>query len=251
MSYKNELDTIKKSLYSSFNMTSKEEILNIFDEAKNLNYKIEMVSNIKSGKEATVYKILLNDQLVAMKLYKKPEERSFKNTDQYLIGKFYKKPSHRKAVAKGNKFAKKLKHENWVKREFFMLEKLYDLGAKIPKPILQIKDSIFMEFLGNNEISAPRLCDIVLSQKEAKYAFEKIIETMVICWNFGIVHADLSEYNILWWENEPYIIDFPQSLDKRTHPNIEEILNRDLKNITKFFGKFIKIDFNETKKAFS
>ncbi len=232
-------------------MTINNEVKNIIDEAKRLNHEIKMVSNIKSGKEATVYKVILDNQLVAMKVYKKPEERSFKNTGQYLMGKYYKKPSHRKAVAKGNKFAKKLKHQNWVKREYFILEKLYTAGAKIPKPVLHIGDAIFMEFLGNREIAAPRLCDVDLSADEAKNAFKKILDTMIVLWNFGIVHADLSEYNVLWWDNEPYVIDFPQALDKRTNPNAEEILDRDLRNITKFFGRFIEVDFDEIKKAFS
>lgn len=227
------------------------EVQNIFDEARQLNHKIEMVSNVKAGKEATVYKVLLDDQLVAMKLYKKPEERSFKNTGQYLMGKYYKKLSHEKAIAKGNKFAKKIKHKNWVKREFFMLEKLYELGARIPKPILHVEDAIFMEYLGNHEIVAPRLCDLDLTKDEAERAFDRIIKTMVVFWDYGIVHADLSAYNILWWKDEPYIIDFPQAIDKRTYPNPEEILDRDLQNISKFFGKFIKFDMNEIKKAFS
>lgn len=231
-------------------MIINDEIQKLFDEVKRLNHKIEMVSVVKSGKEAIVYKVRLDNQLVAMKLYKKPEERSFQNTEQYLIGKHYKKSSHRKAILKGNKFSQKLKHENWVKREFFMLEKLYGLGAKIPKPIIQIEDAIFMEFLGEDEVVAPRLCDIDLTVSEAKKIFEKIITNMLIFWNFGIVHADLSAYNILWWKNDPYIIDFPQAIDKRTHPNSEEILDRDLKNITKYFSKFIKIDIEKIKNLF-
>lgn len=232
-------------------MTINDEIQKIIEEVNRLNHKIEMVSNVKSGKEATVYKVLLNDKLVAMKVYKKPEERSFKNTGQYLMGKYYKKPSERKAVAKGNKFTKKLKHQNWVRREYFMLEKLYELGAKIPKPILHIEDAIFMEFLGNQDFVAPRLCDVILAKNEAENAYKKVLDTMIVFWNFGIVHADLSEYNILWWNNEPYIIDFPQALDKKTNPNADEILDRDLRNITIFFGKFIKTDFDKIKKAFS
>ena len=232
-------------------MTTNNELQNIIDEGNRLNHKIEIVSNVKSGKEATIYKVMLDHQLVAMKVYKKPEERSFKNTGQYLMGKYYKKPSHRKAIEKGNKFAKKIKHQSWVNREYFMLEKLYELGAKIPKPILHIEDAIFMEFLGNQDFVAPRLCDITLNTAEAKNAFKKIIDNMIVFWNFGIVHADLSEYNILWWNNEPYVIDFPQAIDKKTNPNAEEILDRDLRNITNFFGKFIKTDFDEIKKAFS
>ena len=226
-------------------------IQNILEKAKLLNHEIEIISDIKSGKEAVVYSVLLNGELIALKLYKNPEERSFKNTNQYLLGKYYKNTSHRKAIEKGNKFSKKLKHENWVKREFFMLEKLYALGAKIPKPILHIENGIFMELLGDTETVAPRLSDLELTKTQAKKAFNKIIESMQIFWDFGIVHADLSQYNILWWKDEPYIIDFPQSINKKTHPNASELLERDLKNISNYFGKYIEIDVLEIKDFFA
>lgn len=72
----------------------------IFEQAQKLNHKIEVLSNIKSGKEATVYKVMLDDSLVAMKIYKKPEERNFKNTGAYLLGKYYRTPSQRRAAKK-------------------------------------------------------------------------------------------------------------------------------------------------------
>jgi RIO kinase 1 len=90
----------------------------------------------------------LDGELVAMKLYKDAQERTFKNTTTYLTGKFYKKTSHEKAITKGNAFSKKLIYDNWVYREFSLLEKLYSLGIKIPKPILHIENAIFMEYLG-------------------------------------------------------------------------------------------------------
>lgn len=227
-----------------------DNIQNILDQAKQLDHEIEIISNIKSGKEAVVYKVLLDNKLVAMKLYKNPEERSFKNAGQYLEGKHYQKASEKKAIEKGNKFSKKLKHDNWIRREFFMLEKLYDLGAKIPQPILQIDNAIFMELLGNEDDIAPRLCDIKLTSSEAKKAFQSIIKSILIFWNFGIVHADLSEYNILWWNNKPYIIDFPQSVNKQSNPDSLRLLERDLKNITKFFGKIIEVDYEKIRKQF-
>ena len=210
----------------------------IIEQANKLGHEIEILSNIKSGKEATVYRVMLDDQMVAMKVYKNPEEINFKNTNEYLAGKFYKKLSERKAIAKNNKFAKKLKHKNWVKREFFMLEKLFNNGAMIPKPILQVENAIFMELLGDEYTVAPRLCDIRLSNDEAKKAQDLILKNIELFWNSGIVHADLSEYNILWWKGNPYIIDFPQSIDVRTHPNSKEFFDRDLKTILKYFSKF-------------
>jgi RIO kinase 1 len=214
------------------------DIDNIVEQVKKLGHEIKILSNIKSGKEAVVYRAILGGQLVAMKLYKNPDEIRFKNTGDYLFGKFYKKPSERKAIAKNNKFAKKLKHKNWVKREFFMLEKLFDSGAMIPKPILQIENAIFMELLGDEYVVAPRLCDISLRSDEAEKALDIILKNIELFWNFGIVHGDLSEYNILWWKNNPYIIDFPQSIDVRTHPNSKEIYDRDLKTILKYFSKY-------------
>ncbi len=118
----------------------------IIEQARKLGHKIEIGSNIKSGKEATVYRARLDDHLVSVKIYKKPEERNFKNTGAYLLGKYYQRASERKAVAKKNKFAKKLKHENWVKHEFFMLQKLFASGANIPKPILQIDDAFLWSY---------------------------------------------------------------------------------------------------------
>jgi RIO kinase 1 len=227
-------------------MVDKDDIGRIIEQANKLGHKIEVLTNIKSGKEATVYGAMLDNQLVAMKLYKNQEEISFKNTGTYLLGKYYKKLSERRAIAKNNKFAKKLKHKNWVRREFFMLQKLFNSGAIIPKPILQIDDAIFMELLGDINVVAPRLCDIELNSKEAEKAFTLVLKSMEIFWNFGIVHADLSEYNILWWKDKPHIIDFPQSIDRRTHPNPREILERDLVHVVKYFGKYnINYDFNE------
>ena len=222
----------------------------ILEQAKKLNHEIKIVSSIKSGKKARVYRVMLDGDLVAMKVYKKPEERNFKNTGAYLLGKYYRRSSERRAVAKNNKFAKKLKHENWVKREFFMLQKLFESGANIPRPILQIDDAIFMELLGNENLVAPRLCDIELEKTEAEKAFNSVIKSMEVFWNFGIVHADLSEFNILWWKSRPYIIDFPQSIDRRMHPNPIEVLDRDLKNVVKYFSRYLDIDLEQIKHGF-
>src|SRR3990167_5217533 len=168
----------------------------IIEQVNKLGHKFEIISNIKSGKEATVYRVMLDNHLVAMKLYKNPDQISFKNTNDYLTGKFYKKLSERKAVAKNNKFGKKLKHKNWVKREYFILEKLYDNSAIIPKPICQVENAIFMELLGDRYTVAPRLCDIHLNEDEVKVARDLVLKNIDLFWNLGIVHADLSEYNI-------------------------------------------------------
>ena len=214
----------------------------IREKAIHLGHTLEIKEPIKSGKEATVYRAILDGKGVAMKLYKPPEERTFRNTDAYLLGKFYKNTSERKAIKKKNTFGKKLLHANWIRREYFMLEKLFSLGASIPKPILHIESAIFMELLGNETETAPRLCDMRFSEDDASSTLDTVLESMRIFWEFGIVHADLSEYNILFWKGKPYIIDFPQAINRKEHPNAEEMLIRDLRNVMKFFRKFTEVD---------
>ena len=222
----------------------------IIDQANALGHKLEIISHIKSGKEASVFRVLFDGKLVAMKVYKDPDERSCQNVDAYLAGKFYKSLSARKAVIKKNKFGKKLKQENWIKREFFMLRKFYESGAVIPKPMLQIDKAILMELLGDVKIVAPQLIDVELKKKEAVSAFHSIVESIRIFWNHGIIHADLSPYNILWWKSKPYIIDFPQSVDARTHPGARAMLERDLKNVSKYFSKYFVIDQKQLEGGF-
>ena len=86
---------------------------------------------------------------------------------------------------------------------------------------------------------------------EAKQVFDEIIRNVEIFWNEGIVHADLSAFNILWWNSSPYIIDFPQSVDRRMHPNARELLDRDLENVARYFGKYhLDISLSEIKSTF-
>ena len=222
-----------------------EDFQYILDCAKKLGHTVEILSPIKSGKEASVFSALLDGRLVAVKIYTNPKERAFQNSDAYLAGKFYQRASEARAIGKGNAFGRRLKQDSWITREFFLLQKLHTAGAVIPEPILQIENALFMELLGDEEIVAGRLIDTILSEGEAALAFQTVLKSTKIFWDLGIVHGDLSPYNILWWKSRPYIIDFPQSIDARTHPDARAFLERDLKNIVKYFRKFITIDFEE------
>ena len=216
----------------------------IVESASEQGHTLEIISTIKSGKEAEVFAAELDGTIVALKVYKDPEQRTFRNAKEYVVGKYYKKPSERKAVAKGNAFSKKLLHSNWVEREFFLLKKLYSLGAILPEPLLLLGNAICMEYLGTKDSVAPRLCDVELTQEEMKGALKSILESISIFWEAGIVHADLSEFNILWHKDSPYIIDFPQAINRKTHPSTEVFLERDLKNILHFFGKKLGINLD-------
>lgn len=212
------------------------------------NKTLEIVSEIKSGKEATVFLVKLDGILMALKLYF--TNSILKNQNVYVSNKFYKTKSHKKAVASKNKFSKTLVKNNWIQREFSLLQKLYTENASVPKPILQLENGIFMEFLGNPQESAPRLQDVVLDPISAQLAFDEILRNIQIFLKVGTIHGDLSAYNILWWQDKIWIIDFPQAIDIRQNPQKQEFLIRDLQNICSYFNQYFKVDFEGLKNQF-
>lgn len=201
--------------------------------------KLEVIleKRLSSGKEATVYLVSIADRLMALKVYKDSSQRSFKNNQEYLAGKYIHSPSQRKAMQQRNRFGKELMHKLWVKREFYMLKKLYDLGVKIPQPIEMTSNSILMEYLGTRDFPAPKMKDIKLSREELEIVYKQVLDDIDLMFENGIVHGDLSPFNILYWQDKPFIIDFPQSVDVRNNPNAQAILERDIKNITNWYEK--------------
>ncbi len=205
---------------------------------------------IRTGKEAVVYRVrvsestdaALKDKLAALKVYKDPEQRSFQKNETYLEGKFYTRPSVRNAISKGNQFAKKFLYNSWVKREYSLLQHLNKKGAVVPQVYSFAASSVLMEFIGDEEVTAPRLIDAELELSDARAAFDAIIDTTKKFLSLGVVHADLSPYNILWWEHTPYIIDFPQTIDVKQNPNVEQLLRRDVDNVAMYFKKYFTID---------
>lgn len=201
---------------------------------------ISFIANIKSGKEADVVKVHSQGKDYALKIYKNRSILSSRN--EYIAGKWIREKSLRKSVAKKNKVGKELLERLWTKREFYMLKKLKSNRAIVPE-VYDFRDkSILMEYLGDEKSFAPRLKDIELSPSEYEFVFEEILKSIKVFLENGIVHGDLSEYNILWWKNQPYIIDFPQSIDIRTNPNAKEVLERDINNICNYFGKTVDIE---------
>lgn len=199
---------------------------------------LKIIKNIGSGKEADVYLVVNQDnEKYALKVYKDAVERSFKNNQIYLSGKFLRSKSERRAIQKRNKFGKNLIHLNWVKREFFLMSKLYNLGCNIPKPIASVKQAILMQFVGENDNPASLLKDVIISKKQAREIYKSIKSNMEKFQQLGIVHADLSPFNILFFKSKIYIIDFPQSVDIRNNYNAQNLLEKDKRNIDKWYIK--------------
>lgn len=202
---------------------------------------IRIVRDIKSGKEATVFLVEISGQLRCLKVYDRLSMAT-KADNVYLSGKWFKEPSVRKSITKGNKFSQDLLKKLWVKREYYLLKKLFQKGANLPEVFDYNNNSIIMEYLGTLILAAPLIKDIDFSPRLAKSTFDEIIKSIKIFLENGIVHADLSEFNILWWQDKPFIIDFPQAVDIRSNSNYKILLKRDIENVISFFNKWIPID---------
>lgn len=205
---------------------------------------IKVIRDIKSGKEATVFLVEIDGQLRCLKVYNRIP-MAIKANNLYLSGKWFKEPSVRKSITKGNRFSQDLLKKLWIKREYYLLKKLFQKGASLPKVFDYNSNSIIMEYLGTKNLAAPLIKDIDFSPELAKITFDEIIKSIKIFLKNGIVHADLSEFNILWWHHKPFIIDFPQAVDIRVNSNYLNLLNRDIDRVTNFFKKWILINKEE------
>lgn len=195
---------------------------------------ISLVRNIKSGKEADVFLVESAGQLFALKIYKPNAQLASRG--EYNAGRHIREKSLRKAIIRKNKVGKELMRRIWTRREFYMLKKFYDRGAKVPCVFAHTDEAILMEYLGDEQTPAPRLIDIKLTNIQQSYAYGQIMNSVQVFLQNGVVHGDLSAYNILWWQDNPYIIDFPQAVDVKRNPNWRAVLERDLQNISNYFG---------------
>lgn len=198
---------------------------------------IQVVKNIKSGKEAGCFLVRINENLYCLKFYKDRSLSTTAGNNVYLAGKWFRSPSQKKSVDKGNKYGKDLIKKLWTKREYYMLKKFHDLGANVPEVFDFNNNSILMDYLGDANLPAPLIKDANLNEKQSNEIFTQIIDSIKTFYKCGIVHGDLSEFNILWWLDRPYIIDFPQAVDVRNNPNANELLLRDVTNVCKFFKR--------------
>ncbi len=208
-------------------------------------YDLQYLRAIKSGKEATVHAVALGTKTFALKVYVDPGVRAFQDTRVYFEGRYFRKPSVRKAVRKRSAFGKRFLHGAWVRREFFLLSKLARAGADIPEVYDWTPTSVLMDFIGEPFAPAPRLIDVRLQADQAQAVLETLLRNVALFLDAGIVHGDLSAYNVLWWNQQPFIIDFPQAIDVRSNPHRRELLRRDITNLLAYFRKLSAVDMDE------
>ena len=202
----------------------------------------EVIDTIKSGKEATVYRCLANPksggEYVAAKVYRDRQHRSFKNDSVYQDGRVILDKRIARAVAKKTKAGLGAQGMLWVDNEYETLKTLHAKGADVPRPIAKASQVILMEYIGDSEAAAPPLKNAILAPDEAKHLYHVILDNIELWLAYNFIHADLSPFNILYWDGRVIVIDFPQAVDPRFNRSAFGLLLRDIGNVHCYFAKY-------------
>lgn len=195
----------------------------------------EILYPVKRGKEATVYCCQAHPssgaELLAAKIYRPRDHRGFKNDAIYQEGRVITKGQVRRAVQKKSRFGRQAQFGMWVNHEFEVLTALHRAGADVPQPLARTQNALLMEYFGDREKAAPSLGGSKLSLRQARAVFDELLSNIELWLAHNYVHGDLSAYNILYWQDQAKIIDFPQAVDPRFNSNALSLLTRDIENV--------------------
>jgi RIO kinase 1 len=198
----------------------------------------ELISGIKTGKEASVFLGKNSDGYVAVKMYTDLRVRSFKRDASYREGRFIGDTRIEKAIEQGSQKGLDAHQILWVQEEFRQMKHLYAHGVKVPKAIAVNGISLIMEFIGDeNGDPAPRVSDLKMEVDEAEEAFRQSVQNLKLIVRSGRVHGDYSTFNILWHNEKAVVIDFPQVIEFKNNPNADAFLERDVHSLCKSFMK--------------
>ena len=199
----------------------------------------EVLSRLMSGKEADVFVVRCNSEIRCAKVYKEAAKRSFKQAVLYTEGRKSRNSRRSRAMDKDSKFGRQQQEETWHNAEVDALNKLARAGVRVPQPYACVDGVLLMELVTDSDGDvAPRLSEVSMSAPEALDGHAKVIESVVLMLCAGLVHGDLSEFNILVDENGPVIIDLPQAVDAAANNNAESMLERDVNKIRDYYGQF-------------
>ncbi|HUP87004.1 MAG TPA: RIO1 family regulatory kinase/ATPase [Acidimicrobiales bacterium] len=196
---------------------------------------------LKTGKEADVHLVerRLGDQcnVLAAKRYRKFEDRLFRNDARYRAGRRTGESRLDKAMAEGNKAGMAFRARMWLSTEFEMLSRLWSAGVAVPYPVQKLGNELMLELIGSPEEAAPRLVHARLDGSALRDAWSQLVDHLHAMLRCGVVHGDLSPYNVLWDRGRLVIIDFPQAVDPIAHPEGISLLERDIANVADWFGR--------------
>ena len=209
----------------------------------------DVLCPVKAGKEASVYCCAAGPSQgvpwLAGKVYRPRMFRQLRNDKVYregriildAEGKLVKDEGAAHAIATGTAFGKDLLHTSWLSHEYETLEKLHAAGALVPKPVARGPNAILMEYMGEAETPAPTLNHVSLDKDEAQELFDQLVRSVEIMLANNLVHGDLSAFNVLYWEGEVRIIDFPQAVNVERNQHAHRIFERDIERLCSYFQR--------------
>jgi len=198
-----------------------------------------VVRQLMSGKEAMVFVVRCGDDTRCAKVYKEATNRSFRQAVDYTENRKVKNTRQARAMAKGTKFGRQAQEAAWQSAEVDALYRLADAGVRVPKPYNFHEGVLLMELVTDEQgDAAPRLNDVDFTAEDAARHHATLITEVVRMLSAGVVHGDLSEFNILLAADGPVIIDLPQAVDAAGNNHAKRMLLRDVDNLRDFFGRF-------------
>jgi RIO kinase 1 len=212
---------------------------------------VDVQAQIKGGKEANVYRCRAHERtgvdLLAAKVYRPRKFRNLSNDRAYREGRAVLTADGRpvkptddrimRALGKKTTFGKQVQHTSWLMHEYTTLERLARAGAAVPPAVAANENALLIGYLGDDRTAAPALQQVRLRPAEARALFDEALRNVELFLQHGLVHGDLSAYNILYWEGTITIIDFPQVVDVQHNRNAEALLQRDLRRLCEYFAR--------------
>jgi len=199
----------------------------------------EVLRPLKSGKEASVYLVVRGQEICCAKVYKDAGSRGFHKLAEYQEGRKSRNSRDARAMGKRSRYGRKEQEAAWKNAEVDALYRLRDAGVRVPRPHGYFNGVLLMEMVADAQGDpAPRLNDVQPSAEEARQWHALLMRQVVLMLGAGLVHGDLSEYNVLLGSDGPVIIDFPQAVDAAGNNNAFAMLQRDADNITGYCGRF-------------
>lgn len=194
---------------------------------------------LMSGKEAMVFVVRCGDETRCAKIYKEATQRSFRQAVDYTENRKVKNTRQARAMAKGTRFGRQAQEAAWQSAEVDALYRLAAAGVRVPKPYNFFDGVLLMELVADaNGDAAPRINDVVFTPEQALAHHATLVMEVVRMLCAGVVHGDLSEFNILLAADGPVIIDLPQAVDAAGNNHASRMLLRDVGNLRDFFGRF-------------
>lgn len=198
-----------------------------------------VVRPLMSGKEAQIYLVESGGELGVAKIYKDAARRSFKHRSAYTEGRGVRSSRDARALQKRSRYGRAVDEEAWRSAEVDVIYRLRDAGVRVPEPYGFFEGVLVMELVADADGDpAPRLGEVELEPEMARIFFDILLQEVVRMLSAGVIHGDLSEFNILVAADGPVIIDFPQAVDAARNPNARRLLLRDVDNLVRFIARY-------------